>query len=217
MGKSSLEEQLRKLEELELQINESSDLDPDELMKNINEIIDDISEDAQMGANKNSLSATLKYINKSNNPDPEFAHEGDSGFDLRADVKFDPSIPVSSGDTCNSVIIVHPWEVRTIPTGLYFEVAKGLEVQVRPRSGLAGDYHVTILNTPGTIDSRYRGEVGVILINLGTKDFVVHHGDRIAQGVVCPVYGEGRLSMVKVEKLSETIRSSNGFGSTGSK
>ena len=99
-----------------------------------------------------------------------------------------------------------------VPTGLFFEIPEGYEVQVRPRSGLAAKNGVTVLNTPGTIDSDYRGEIKVILINLGTEDFTINNGDRIAQMIIAPVI---QASFIKVESLSETERGSGGFGSTG--
>lgn len=99
-----------------------------------------------------------------------------------------------------------------IPTGLYFSIPRGYEIQVRPRSGLAAKNGVTVLNTPGTIDSDYRGEVKVILVNLGEEDFVVRNGDRIAQIVVAPVTVAG---FVQVSALDETERGAGGFGSTG--
>lgn len=99
-----------------------------------------------------------------------------------------------------------------IPTGLFFEIPEGYEIQVRPRSGLAFKNGVTVLNTPGTIDSDYRGELKVLLINLGEEDFTINSGDRIAQIVVSPVT---LGSFVQVEKLSDTERGTGGFGSTG--
>ena len=101
-----------------------------------------------------------------------------------------------------------------IPTGLFFAIPEGFEIQVRPRSGLAAKNGVTVLNTPGTIDSDYRGEVKVILINLGDADFTVNNGDRIAQLIVAPVT---QGIFVKTDKLDETERGAGGFGSTGVK
>lgn len=195
----ALESYLKRLQELDKEINDNSN--SDELMEEVNKIIAGISTEIETESVKKNLTPDLKYINTSNNPDPEFSHEGDSGFDLRAFI--------------TGQVIIPPLRVRTIPTGLYFEVEKGLEVQVRSRSGLADKYYVFVLNSPGTIDSRYRGEAKIILANFGVEDFVVNNGDRIAQGVVCSVYGEGKLNMKKVEKLSETKRNTDGFGSTG--
>jgi dUTP pyrophosphatase len=99
-----------------------------------------------------------------------------------------------------------------VPTGLFFEIPEGYEVQVRPRSGLAAKNGVTVLNTPGTIDSDYRGEIKVILINLGQSDFTINSGDRIAQMIIAPVI---QASFTITESLSETERGAGGFGSTG--
>ena len=113
--------------------------------------------------------------------------------------------------------ISHPLTIKAgkfamVPTGLYFEIPEGYEVQVRPRSGLAAKNGVTVLNTPGTIDSDYRGEIKVILINLGNKDFVVNDKERIAQMVIAPVIQAG---FEITDSLSETERGTGGFGSTG--
>lgn len=109
-------------------------------------------------------------------------------------------------------VTLKPGERRLIPTGLKVELPYGFELQVRPRSGLALKKGVTVLNTPGTVDSDYRGEIGVILINLGEEDFTVNDGDRIAQAVVAPVT---HAYFFKSEKLNETSRGEGGFGSTG--
>jgi dUTP pyrophosphatase len=201
MEKNNLEEQLKRLEELDSQISESTD--PDELMKEVNKVINNISKDVQIELKEHALSATLKFINKSNNPDPEFAHKGDSGFDIRAFI--------------NKDVLINEGQTRLIPTGLYFEVNKGLEVQIRTISGMAVNSNMFVLNSPGTVDSHYRGEIEIILVNLDDLPHTIRNGDRIAQGVVCPVYGEGNLNLIKVEKLSETIRNDSRFGSTGLK
>lgn len=118
-------------------------------------------------------------------------------------------------DVCaflSEALTLKPMERFAVPTGLLFEIPEGYEIQVRPRSGLAIKNGITCLNTPGTIDSDYRGEVKVILVNLGSEDFVINNGDRIAQLVVSPVTIG---NFIKVEKLDETERGSGGFGSTG--
>ena len=171
-------------------------------MEELNDILNGLSKSMQLDVVKKQ-SPTLFFVNKSSNPDPIFAREGDSGFDLRADI--DNGVEYH----------IEPGRIVMVNTRLYFEVEKGLEIQIRPRSGLSRDYGITIVNSPGTLDSSYRGEVIIILANLGEKTFIIKNGDKIAQGVVCPVYGEGNLNMVKAEKLSETERGNNGFGSTG--
>lgn len=145
----------------------------------------------------------IKFKNKSTNLDPEYATDGASGFDLRANVE---------GES----IIIESGEIALIPTGLYFEIPKNFEIQVRPRSGLAAKNGVTVLNTPGTVDADYRGEVKVILINHGKEDFTINHGDRIAQGVVASVTAKNTINLEKVDEISnDTERGSGGFGSTG--
>jgi len=200
-NREQLVEYLNKLKELESQIESGED--DDKIFGEVNSIIDGLTTVAQSESVQSSIGAKLKFVNKSDNPDPTFAKEGDSGFDLRAFVPFPVLIP--------------PGKVKLIPTGLYFEVAKGLEVQIRPRSGLAANKGITVLNTPGTLDSGYRGEVKIILANLGEFQLNVENGDRIAQGVVCPVYGEGNLQMIKVDELSNSERNEGGFGHSGVK
>ena len=146
----------------------------------------------------------FKFKNESNNPDPEYATAGSSGFDLRANL--------------DSPITIPPHGVRIVPTGLYFEIPENFEIQVRPRSGLAAKNSVTVLNTPGTVDADYRGEVKVILINHSKVGFFVNHGDRIAQAVIASVIGKNFVKLEKVNNIDEnTERGSGGFGSTGVK
>jgi len=109
-------------------------------------------------------------------------------------------------------VIIKKGERKLISTGLAFEIEKGYEVQIRPRSGLAFKHGVSVLNSPGTIDSDYRGEIKVLLINLGDKDFEIKKGDRIAQAVIAPVV---QAKILEVDELSSTERGSGGFGSTG--
>jgi len=136
--------------------------------------------------------------NGSGLPLPEYHSEHASGMDLMAAVDAD-------------VVLGHG-ERRLVPTGIAVEVPPGYEAQVRPRSGLALKHGVSLVNTPGTIDADYRGEIGVILVNLGAEPFTVRRGDRIAQMVICPVV---RAEVVEVEALSDTERDDGGFGHTG--
>lgn len=133
-------------------------------------------------------------------PLPAYQSEGAAGFDLAA------AVPASAP------ITIGPGERALVPTGLVFELDEGHEVQVRPRSGLAAKFGVTVLNSPGTIDADYRGEVAVILINLGAAPFVVVRGDRIAQAVVAATL---RAHLTEAVKVGKTARGSGGFGSTG--
>ena len=131
---------------------------------------------------------------------PKYETSGSSGMDLAANI--DDKITIDSGKTV------------IIPTGLSLSIPKGFEVQIRPRSGLAAKQKITVLNTPGTIDADYRGEIKVILINLGKDSFIVERGLRIAQMVVCPVV---QAQLKEVDDLSKTERGKGGFGSTGTK
>lgn len=198
-NRKRLEGYLRQLQEIETRINDGED--ETGIINEVNDIINGLTKESQNSIVKDAVGAKLKFVNESDNPDPEFSKEGDSGFDIRAFVPFEVKLPVG--------------KVKLIPTGLYFEVEKGLEVQVRSRSGLAANKGIMVLNSPGTVDSGYRGEVKIILANLGEFPLTVKNGDRIAQGVVCPVYGEGNLTMTKVKKLSNSERNDGGFGHTG--
>ena len=142
--------------------------------------------------------ATVKIINSSNNPFPQYATSGASGMDVMA---FIPE-PVS----------IAPMQRLLIPTGLFIELAPGYEAQVRPRSGLAIKYGITCLNSPGTIDADYRGEIKIILINLGHEPFTIHNGDRIAQMVIQKV---DQVEWIEVNEISDTYRGEGGFGHTG--
>jgi dUTP pyrophosphatase len=131
---------------------------------------------------------------------PKYETPGSSGMDIAACIK-------------NSIII-SPGEKVLVSTGLSIAIPRGYEVQIRPRSGLAAKKNITVLNTPGTIDADYRGEIKVILINHGKEEFVIENGVRIAQMVVCPIV---QANLEEVAELSETERGSDGFGSTGTK
>ena len=152
----------------------------------------------------NNFKINIKFSNKSNNPNPEYATSGSSGFDLRANLETPLEIPSGS--------------VAVVPTGLFFELPENFEIQVRPRSGLAAKNGVTVLNTPGTVDSDYRGEIKVILINHGKETFTIQNGDRIAQAVIASVINNKIFNFNQVQEVSDdTKRSSGGFGSTGLK
>ena len=141
----------------------------------------------------------IKRLSK-NVPLPKYETDGSSGLDLAANIDIK--------------IEIKPGETKIIPTGLYVGIPKNFEIQIRPRSGLAAKNQISVLNSPGTIDADYRGELKVILINLSDKIFIVEKGLRIAQMVVCPVV---RAKLKEVETLNDTKRGSGGFGSTGVK
>ncbi|HEY5461959.1 MAG TPA: dUTP diphosphatase [Hanamia sp.] len=140
----------------------------------------------------------IKIVNTSENQIPEYATIGSSGLDLRANLE----IPVT----------LKPMERKMIPTGLFLEIPEGYEVQVRPRSGLALKHGITCLNSPGTVDSDYRGEIKIILINLSLEEHIISHGDRIAQMVVSKVE---KAILQPVPELASSLRGERGFGHTG--
>nr|WP_321415282.1 dUTP diphosphatase [uncultured Allomuricauda sp.] len=142
----------------------------------------------------------IKIINKSGHKLPHYETLASAGMDLRADLE--------------SPIILKPLERAIVPTGLFMELPVGYEAQVRPRSGLAAKKGITVLNAPGTIDADYRGNVGVILVNLSNEDFTVENGERIAQMVIAK---HERAEWEEVDILSDTDRGEGGFGSTGTK
>ncbi len=142
----------------------------------------------------------VNIVNKSKHQLPSYSTEHSAGMDLRANL----DAPVTLG----------PLERKIIPTGLFIELPEGYEAQIRPRSGMAIKHGLTCLNTPGTIDADYRGEIGVILANISNEPFVVEDGERICQMVITEYT---KATLVEVEQLSDTVRGAGGFGSTGTK
>ncbi len=140
----------------------------------------------------------VKIINQSDNVLPAYATEGSSGMDIRANLKESVSLK--------------PFERSLVPSGLFIELPQGYEAQIRPRSGLAIKQGITCLNTPGTVDADYRGEIMVILINLSQEVQIINHGDRIAQMVIAKVE---KIKWKQSEKINETKRNKGGFGHTG--
>jgi dUTP pyrophosphatase len=144
------------------------------------------------------MAVEIKVINKSNNELPHYATAGAAGMDIRANIE--------------SEIVLAPLQRMLVPTGIFMEIPEGYEVQVRPRSGLAFKNGITCLNTPGTIDSDYRGEIKVLLINLSNEAQTINHNDRIAQLIIAK-YETAKLQVVN--ELNETVRAAGGFGHTG--
>ena len=140
----------------------------------------------------------IRIINTSENPLPQYETQGSSGMDVRASL--------------TEPVLLQPLERVLIPTGLFVEIPEGYEAQIRPRSGMAIKYGITCLNTPGTIDADYRGEIKIILINLSAEKQIIHPGDRIAQMIIQRVE---KAEWEPVEILTETLRSDGGFGHTG--
>ena len=144
------------------------------------------------------MSLQVKIINQSSYPLPQYATEGSSGMDIRANI--------------NEPIVLSSLQRYLVPTGLYIQLPQGFEAQIRPRSGLAIRQGITCLNTPGTVDSDYRGEIKVVLVNLSAEEQLIQPGERIAQMVIQRIE---KVILNEVAILEETTRSSGGFGSTG--
>lgn len=141
---------------------------------------------------------TIPIINTSNNPLPSYETPASAGMDIRANL--------------DEVVLIKPMQRMLIPTGLFMELPLGFEAQIRPRSGLALKHGITVLNSPGTIDADYRGELKILLINFSDADFKVQHGDRIAQMIISK---HESIHWNEVQELSETARGAGGYGHTG--
>lgn len=175
-------------------LDPNNDYSMDHFMTEVNE--------HTINPNNEMLKIDVDFVNKSDNQDPDWETSGSSGFDLRAS---------ESG----SII---PHKRAVVPTGLFFDLPENFEIQVRPRSGLAAKKGVTVLNTPGTIDADYTGEIKVILINLGDETFTYEKGDRIAQAVISTVTAKNMIKLNRVSSIEkETERGAGGFGHTGLK
>lgn len=142
----------------------------------------------------------IKIVNKSSNTIPSYETEQSAGMDLRANLE--------------APVVIEPMQRALIKTGLFIQLPAGYEAQVRPRSGLALKHGITVLNTPGTVDADYRGEIGVILVNFGNEPFIINNGERIAQMVIAK---HERAEFDLVDVLDETERGTGGFGHTGNK
>ena len=161
---------------------------------------------------------TVYYVNKSPHADPIYAKKGDSGFDLRAWIESEINIIDGidgMSSEINKEIIIIPHETKIVHTGIYVELDKETELQVRSRSGCSLKMALIVLNSPGTVDEMYRGEICIIAYNAGKEKIVIKDGDRIAQAVISPVYNEGHVKLIPIQEIDKnTDRSDNGFGST---
>jgi dUTP pyrophosphatase len=193
---NEFKDSLKALKELEKNISNLDMSDPEGFLKDMGIDIDELDERFEQSIQPNLV---LKYVNKSENQKPEYAYPTDSGFDLRA----------------NETVTLKPLQRALVPTGLFFDVPKNMEIQVRPKSGLAIKRGLTVLNTPGTVDYGYTGEIKVILINLSDEVQEINVGDKVAQAVICPVTQGFQVDFKKVYEIQEKDRSENGFGSTG--
>tara|TARA_B100000700_G_C14997223_1_gene834473 strand:- start:399 stop:1034 length:636 start_codon:yes stop_codon:yes gene_type:complete len=162
------------------------------------ESIDNLTKDFSSGVQQKF---DIKFVNKSTFDDPHYQYDTDSGMDLRANIE--------------SPLTLGPMERTLVPTGVFFQLPQDYEIQVRPRSGLTLKHGISVLNTPGTVDNGYRGEIKVILINLSNEEYTLKPGERIAQAVINYVLSPRWINLRKVDNLDGTSRSDKGFGSTG--
>jgi len=183
----NLDSEFKELQELQDLMSRIENFNSEEMSPNID--------------NDYKMSIETKFTNSSNNSDPEYSKVGDSGFDLRAYL--------------TESVTLKPLDRKLIPTGLKFELPPNTELQVRPRSGMALKHGISVLNTPGTVDEGYRGDVGVIAVNLSNEDYTIEPGERIAQGVIMNVIGQNISTLTKTNSLTDTERGDGGFGSTG--
>jgi len=177
-------------------LNIDDNLDPTSMLQSLGIDIEKIEDSFMQDFNKK---LEVRYSYDSDNPEPMYHYDTDSGFDLRS----------------NETHTLDPGETVLIPTGLKIDIPRRYEIQVRPKSGLAIKKGLTVLNTPGTVDQGYTGEIKVIVINLSRKIQTIAVGDKIAQAVLCPVIQGGEIELKKVSNIEDKDRSDNGFGSTG--
>lgn len=189
-------EGLKMLKDLQKSMGGMDLNDPQKLLDSLNLDMDKLN---QAFVEQATPKTVLKYSYKSVNKEPEYAYPTDSGFDLRA----------------NKKVTLGPLERDLVPTGLYLEIPQGYEVQVRPKSGLAINKGLSVVNTPGTVDEGYTGEIQVILINLSNETHTIEIGDKIAQAVLTPVMAGKYVNLQRVLNVDDKDRGNNGFGSTG--
>ena len=192
---------LKNLSDLQQQLGSANldgltESDTKNILNNLGVNVEDLEKNFQKSFIKR---LEVNYVLKSDNKELEYAYETDSGFDLRSNESF----------------ILKPLERKLVSTGVYIDVPKKCEVQVRPKSGLAIKRGLTVLNTPGTVDYGYTGEIKVILINLSAEEQEIFVGDKIAQAVICPVIQGFEVKLNRVQSINDKDRNENGFGSTG--
>jgi dUTP pyrophosphatase len=193
-----MKEGMKMIKDLQSKFGDLNMENPEEMLKSMGVTSEDL-ESHFMESMVNRVQ--MKYANDSNNKNPEYAYKSDSGFDLRAV----DDIWVQANDR------------KLIPTGLRFDIPDGFEIQVRSKSGLALNHGLMVLNSPGTVDSGYQGEIKVIMFNTTNQKIKIEKGQKIAQAVVCPVVNGRWIDLIKVDVLPEKDRNDNGFGSTGLK
>ena len=191
-----LKSKLDFLKEMETNINGLNMDDPQKMLEEMGIDMDNLSNFFNQSMEKK---IDLEYTNSSDNKEPEYAYDSDSGFDLRS----------------TEELWVQAHDRKLIPTGLRFDIPDGYEIQVRSKSGLALNQGLMVLNSPGTVDSGYQGEIKVIIFNTTNERIKIEKGQKIAQAVLCPVVGGKWVNLIQVEKIEDKDRNNNGFGSTG--
>ena len=195
-----IKNQMKTLKDLQGKFNDVDMSNPQAMLESMGINVDDLQK--QFDSESQSIIDTkvpLRFINDSENENPEYAYQSDSGFDLR-----------SSED-----IWIHPNDRNLIPTGMRFDIPEGYEIQVRSKSGLALNHGLMVLNSPGTVDSGYQGEIKVIMFNTTNQKVKIEKGQKVAQAVLCPVVSGKWVDLIRVNNINDKDRNSNGFGSTG--
>ena len=195
-----IKNQMKMLKDLQGKFNDVDMSNPQAMLESMGIDVDDLQK--QFDSESQSIVDTkvpLRFINDSENENPEYAYQSDSGFDLR-----------SSED-----IWIHPNDRNLIPTGMRFDIPEGYEIQVRSKSGLALNQGLMVLNSPGTVDSGYQGEIKVIMFNTTNQKVKIVKGQKVAQAVLCPVVSGKWVDLIRVNNINDKDRNSNGFGSTG--
>ena len=195
-----IKNQMKTLKDLQGKFNDVDMSNPQAMLESMGIDVDDLQK--QFDSESQSIVDTkvpLRFINDSENKNPEYAYQSDSGFDLR-----------SSED-----IWIHPNSRKLISTGMRFDIPEGYEIQVRSKSGLALNQGLMVLNSPGTVDSGYQGEIKVIMFNTTNEKVKIEKGQKMAQAVLCPVVSGKWVDLIRVDNINDKDRNSNGFGSTG--
>lgn len=189
---------IKTIKDLQSKLGDVDMSNPESMLKSMGIDIEDINNHFEQTEFIDSK-VPLEFINNSDNQNPEYAYVSDSGFDLRA----------------NEDVWIFPMSRNIIKTGLIFNIPDGYEIQVRSKSGIALKQGLFVLNSPGTVDSGYLGEIQVIMFNTTTEKVKIEKGQKIAQAVLCPVVGGKWVNLIRVEKIEDKDRNNNGFGSTG--
>ena len=194
----NLRESVKIMKELQGKFNGIDMSNPEQMLASLGVSEDDLNSYFEDSLTKKVI---LKYINGSDNKDPEYAYESDSGFDLRSSQELE----------------ILPFGRNLVSTGIRFDIPDGYEIQVRSKSGLALNQGLMVLNSPGTIDSGYQGEVKVIIFNTTNEVVKIEKGQKVAQAVLCPVVNVKWVNLTKISEIEKKDRNDNGFGSTGLK